>query len=303
MSRLIGNVGGAEQELKGLEAERDKLEQRLRLLPVNAESIERRQQMARGQFNELDKRVTELQTELNGMHASAVATRKFYEDAVAKTLPPEQQSRAQAEIDGAVTEIDVESDQSDRVRKDLDDARLSVGVDDADMQAARELRKQYDDVLRRLHDLDVRVRSQLSAGDRAKAEQVESILDRARGVESKVAAYNGRIDQMLDVRLKDLMAEVGDERLKVAAYRKQLGGYTDESTDVGGGVMAEQLKAVTTRFYNVVVRAEVGIIDVAWALKDSSTRNTSRLVAERKRELKLLDDEFKQVDKSTEQQP
>ena len=53
----------------------------------------------------------------------------------------------------------------------------------------------------------------------------------------------------------------------------------------------------------MVVRAEVGIIDVAWALKDSSTRNTNRLVAERKRELKLLDDEFKQVDtKSTEQQ-
>ena len=45
------------------------------------------------------------------------------------------------------------------------------------------------------------------------------------------------------------------------------------------------------------MRAEVGIIDVAWALKDSSTRNTNRLVAERKRELKLLDDEFKQVDK------
>jgi hypothetical protein len=189
------------------------------------------------------------------------------------------------------------------VRKDLDDARMSVGIDDADMQAAHELRKQYDDVLRRLHDLDVRVRSQLSAGDRAKAEQVESILDRARGVENKVAAYNGRIDQMLDVRLKDLMTEVSDEKLKVAAYRQQLGGYTTESADVGGGIMAEQFKAVTTRFYNVVVRAEVGIIDVAWALKDNSTRNTNRLVAERKRELKLLDDEYKEVNKSQEAQP
>jgi len=118
-----------------------------------------------------------------------------------------------------------------------------------------------------------------------------------------VAAFNGRIDQMLDVRLKDLQTEVSDEKLKVAAYREKLGGYTTESTDVGGGIMAEQFKAVTTRFYNVVVRAEVGIIDVAWALKDSSTRNTNRLVAERKRELKLLDDEYKSVDKTAEQQP
>ena len=60
---------------------------------------------------------------------------------------------------------------------------------------------------------------------------------------------------------------------------------------------------MTTRFYNIVLRAEVGIIDVAWALKESSTKNSTRLVAERKRELKLLDDEFKQVDKSSETQP
>jgi TolA-binding protein len=303
MSRLIGNVGGAEQELKGLEQERDALEQKLRTLPVSTEGIEKRQERARAQFNDLDKRMAELQTELNGMRAATVATKKYYEDAVKKTLPPEQQGNAQAEIDGMLAEVEGEGDASDRVRKDLDDAKMSVGVDDADMQLAQELRKKYDDVLRRLHDIDVRVRSQLSAGDRAKAEQIESILDRARGVESKVAAFNGRIDQMLDVRLKDLMTEVSDEKLKITAYREKLGGYTSESADVGGGIMAEQFKAVTTRFYNVVVRAEVGIIDVAWALKDSSTRNTNRLVAERKRELKLLDDEFKSVDKTAESQP
>src|SRR5262249_34253928 len=157
--------------------------------------------------------------------------------------------------------------------------------------------QQYDGVLRRLHDLDVRVRARLSAGDRSKAEQIESILDRARGVETKVTRFNGRIDQMVDAQLKELMTEVGDEKLKVAAYRQQLGGYTSESADVGGGIMAENFKAVTQRFYNVVVRADVGIIDVAWALKDSSTRNTNRLVAERKRELKLLDDEYKDINK------
>ena len=106
---------------------------------------------------------------------------------------------------------------------------------------------------------------------------------------------NQRIDDMLDSRLKDIQSEINDEKAHVAIYRQQLGGYTTESADVGGGIMAESLKNVTQRFYNVVVRADVGIIDVAWALKDSSTRNDNRLVAERKRELKLLDDEFKEV--------
>jgi hypothetical protein len=165
------------------------------------------------------------------------------------------------------------------------------------MQQAQALRSQYDDVLRRLHDLDVRVRAKLSSSDRSKAEQIESILDRAHAVEQKVTAFNTRIDAMLDDELRDLRTELGDEKLKVAAYRTQLGGYTNESADVGGGILADNLKAVTQRFYNVVVRADVGIIDVAWALKDSSTRETNRLVAARKRELKLLDDQFKEVNK------
>src|SRR6185436_4878621 len=148
MSRLIGAVGGAEGELKQLEKERDALEQKMKTLPVSADSIAERQQRAKRQFNDVDKRVVELVTELNGMRAGAVATRKFYQDEVKKTLPGDQQQRAQEEVDGMMGDIDGEIDAADRLRKDLEDAKMSVGVDDADMQLAGELRKQYDDVLR-----------------------------------------------------------------------------------------------------------------------------------------------------------
>src|SRR5439155_21436615 len=110
----------------------------------------------------------------------AVATRKFYQDQVQKTLPNDQRAAAQQELDKFMTEVEAESADSDRMRKDIDDAKMSVGVDDADMQQAQALRAQYDEVLKRLHDLDVRVRAKLSSQDRSKAEQIESILDRAR---------------------------------------------------------------------------------------------------------------------------
>jgi tetratricopeptide (TPR) repeat protein len=297
MSRIIGPVAGAEHELKQLEQERDAIEVKLRTLPVSADSIAARQRKAREQFNELDRQVVELQTTLNGTRASAVATRKFYEDQVQATLPAPQRAEAKAELDGFIGEVETQGGDSDRLRKELDDAKLAVGVDDADMQQASALRAQYDEVLRRLHDLDVRVRARLSSQDREKAEQIESILDRARAVQTKVNAFNGRIDHMLDEQLKEIETAVDDEKLKVVAYRKTLGGYSDESADVGGGIVADNFKAVTQRFYNVVVRADVGIIDVAWALKESSTHESTKLLAERKRELKLLDDQFKEVTK------
>src|SRR5262249_17469030 len=162
-----------------------------------------------------DRRVVEMQTVLNGVRAGAVATRKFYQDEVQKQLSPEQRAAAQTEIDGFIGEVEGSSSASDQLRRDLDDAKGSVRVDDAEMLAAQQLRGQYDGVLKRLHDLDVRVRAQLSSSDRSKAEQIESILDRAHAVDQKVTAFNGRIDKMLDERLKDLQSELGDEKLKV----------------------------------------------------------------------------------------
>ena len=58
--------------------------------------------------------------------------------------------------------------------------------------------------------------------------------------------------------------------------------------------MAES-RGTQRRFYDIVVRADVGIIDVAWALKQQRTDKISQMVREQKRELKLLDDEFREV--------
>ena len=106
-----------------------------------------------------------------------------------------------------------------------------------------------------------------------KAEQIESILDRAHGVRVR-RSYSLQPPHRRHARRRGsrrFTTALDDEKRTVAPIAQTLGGYTDESADVGGGIMAESLKAVTQRFYNVVVRADVGIIDVAWALKDDST--------------------------------
>ncbi len=64
---------------------------------------------------------------------------------------------------------------------------------------------------------------------------------------------------------------------------------------LGGGLAQAMFTRVADRFYDLVVRSDVGIIDVAWALKQNKTDENSRLTREKKRELKLLDDEFKDV--------
>src|SRR5205085_2364647 len=82
----------------------------------------------------------------------------------------------------------------------------------------------------------------------------------------------------------DIKVRVAQEKKNVAQYHGQLGGYTGEAADVGGGVTAENVKNIAERFYQVVVRSDVGIVDVAWALKQKETDQNSRLVRHKKQE-------------------
>jgi len=351
-SALIGPVAGAQKgQLDALEQERAALEGQLAQLPAKLAAVQDRQAKARGAFNDIDKKASELGVEVNGLKAQLDAARKLYDDAArrakADTLAspasmadpstpeaveaPAPYAKRVEELGGRMAELrkrtdafrqrldkiktglleaplgqkveiegctaDAEAVRSglDGVRRDILEAATTVGVDDADMQAAAAVRAKYGELLMRQHAVGVEVRSRLGGNERTKADQIESILERARGVDGKIGSFNARVDEMLDVRLKDILSALAEEKTKVAAYKEKLGGYMGESADVGGAIVADNFKAVAQRFYNVVVRSDVGIIDVAWALKDASTKETNRLVAERKRELKLLDDEFKEV--------
>jgi hypothetical protein len=294
--KMIEPVAGGEAgQLKALSDERAALEGQLKTLPTKEESIFERQKKAREAFNSLDKRANEIQVEILGTRAQVVATNKYFHDAIQKTLPVEQQRAGQAEIDQYLAELEAEQAQLDALRKELDESSQSVGIDDSDMKAAEQVKAKYNDVLARQHALVQQISSRLAGGDRGKLDQIESVLGRARQIEDKIGQYNRRIDGLVEEKLGPIRATIDEEKSKVAGYKTTLGGYEGESADVGGNVLAEGLKLVALRFYNIVVRSDVGIIDVAWALKDASTKETNRLVSERKRELKILDDEFKEV--------
>lgn len=62
-----------------------------------------------------------------------------------------------------------------------------------------------------------------------------------------------------------------------------------------GDVARLSFDRVRQRFQDIVLRADVGVVDVAWALKEAQTSAISRQVNDQRRELKVLDAEFAEV--------
>ena len=62
---------------------------------------------------------------------------------------------------------------------------------------------------------------------------------------------------------------------------------------MGGGLALAMLSKVTDRFYDLVVQSDVGLVDVAWGLKDQRTSTVSKLINQQKLELKTVEEDFR----------
>ena len=78
-------------------------------------------------------------------------------------------------------------------------------------------------------------------------------------------------------------------------YRAALGSLEGETEDVVGAITYLNFNRVHDRFYDLVLRADVGKIDVSWARREDHRVRIDTLTRERARELQALDDEFRDV--------
>ena len=60
-------------------------------------------------------------------------------------------------------------------------------------------------------------------------------------------------------------------------------------------MLGASFKDVKAKFYDVIVRTDVGNVDVAWSQKEDNDDDLKRLNLARSRELKQLKDEFKDI--------
>jgi len=68
-----------------------------------------------------------------------------------------------------------------------------------------------------------------------------------------------------------------------------------ETEDVVGAIAYLNFHRVRDRFYELVLRADLGKIDISWARREDHRLRIDALTRERARELQALDDEFRDV--------
>jgi len=292
MRSLVGDKLTAEEKarLDQVGKERAALESELKDLPLSAGKLKDREKQARGELEQLDARASEFNVEIQGMEAELVAIEQYF-----------IRSRGDQKIDPADLAQPVESlrqviselrDANERVRGEIAEAAREATVAAATGDSDRNAIALLIGVMRRERDVFQGARARLSPGDQNDFDAIANILARADAVQAKLAELDSRVDAAAQKRRVELQRKLAGEKSNLETAKDKLTGILNESQSLGGGLANAMLTKIADRFYQLVVQSDVGLVDVAWGLKDERTAAVSKLINQQKLELKSVEDDF-----------
>ena len=287
-------------ELAAIQDKRKALQAKLATLPNSSDSYTDRIRKAKDQYNELDKGTAEVEAVINTVDAEIVALDKYYHDSAdpKNRMAPDMFQQQMDELKAASASLHKELDS---IREESQAASDEAGIGDELAQEEMQTRKDLADAVMAEHAYTAKIFPRMNAEDADREKTITLLLEKADHVDEILGRSTKRIDALVDGQLVDVKSSLAEEKGHVAEYRQLLGSYETEDASLGGDIVKGSFDAVSKKFYEIAVRADVGLLDVAWAQKEQSQQNIDRLRFDFSHEKNTLDGEFRDVRDEEEQ--
>jgi len=275
-------------ELTAVRTRRRELESQLGGAPTDASDFQKRTRSADRSFRKLVKQLSTLQVQLMGMEAKVVATDRFISDSFKGDGQESGVAAYLQELEGQRAAIEEYRERIRRLKIDVEAGRLRVGVGDDAFEREKKLRDEYAGLIQQERSIIA------SLGGRG-GSQTDELFRRVARVEDKLDAHDGRIDAVVAERTAEMRKVLDEESVNLDGYRARMTELQSTTEEVIGGIAYANFKHVHDRFYNLVMRADVGSIDVTWAQREEHRRRVEMLTRDRTRAIKALDAEFAEI--------
>jgi tetratricopeptide (TPR) repeat protein len=282
-------------QLDKLRAERRKLQARLEALPRTAEDVEARARRMRARVDKAEKAAFLLNLQLQGARASVGGTEvwinqhrsEIQSDASGRGEFGSELRKQRAVIAGYDEALQA-------LRLEIAAARDAVG---GTAQAAgdADLRRQYLALVEQERAMLGPVRLAMSRPDVEELARGEAIGDRLNRIDAGAEQLKGRFELAARRNAMAMGSLIAGERASLQEQQKLLASVSSESRDIIGRIAFRSFSAVRTQFYKLVLKADVGIIDVAWSRKRERVEKIQQISQQKSAELEALDRDFKMV--------
>ncbi len=269
------------QQAENMGSQRASLERQVDALPTTTEDFIDRDLDKLSEYQALEQELQGLRVEILGLQARIVASKTGM-----LAIDPDKVDPARIEAELAAQEAQIVEYEAEleAIRGRLEVGRLHTGVGDSRYAADAVLRDDF---------------NRLVAAQRRAEGLTGSLFDSAYArmarVEASLDRHDAEIEAAVAKRASRMTAVVNEEKVNLRRYREALRGLEGETEEVVGTIAYLNFERILKRFDQLVLRANVGRIDVAWAQREDHRLRIDTLTRERAREIQALDDEFREV--------
>jgi tetratricopeptide (TPR) repeat protein len=181
-----------------------------------------------------------------------------------------------------------------RLHQDIALARDAAGGTEALAEEAR-LRAAWVALLGEEREVLGAARATLTPAAAATLDRAASLAERAERVRVRADRVGEVVTAAATRRAGELRERIAREQAEVAAEVRALDGIQAEARQVVGRIAFRAFQDVRTQFYGIVLKADVGLVDVAWSRKRARLDKIQQLSAQKATELEQLDRDYRDL--------
>ncbi|GMV43303.1 MAG: hypothetical protein AMXMBFR64_50190 [Myxococcales bacterium] len=186
-------------------------------------------------------------------------------------------------------------DELEQVKRDIDLENARIGVGDFATTAEGNIKNQLIAAHKREHELYRRLSGALPSDERRVAEAFGQVRSQAMDDFAALGAILDRIQRSADDKIALYKRLIALERDRLASYKAEAATYEAESRRVAKEVGNALFRDAQAKVTAVVLEADLGLLDIAWAEKQAKSDRIAELSQEKADRLSQLQEALKSI--------
>lgn len=282
-------------EIQGVRAERRSLEARLKKLPTTDSDFAVREVEAERQWNKVSQAVQRLELQMNQNQAIINGLRRVIDEggSLGVVRDPTAIAAWEGQIKDEEAKIAAYRAEVELLRKQVRSGRVTAGFGDQRFVEDERVRARYAEVLKK--ELELAAGGAAGKDLQGYSTRALPIAKQAEAADAQILAVKTELESEVDTKSFGVAKEVSTETEKLVGYQVRLEELDGQARILVGEVMMRNFGFVRDRIKSMILRADVGITQQAWEVREDQITRVRTLSRERAQQERILREELNEV--------
>ena len=263
--------------------------------PKNRKELEARNKTVQRRIDNMKARLHKLQLQFDYTTNFIRSARNWLTgNSDAQKLSPAQRKSISQEVTKVQQQNNKLKKDKEALERTLDLAMIQLGNISVDPEEER-IQQRYRQLLDEERRLLGQVRGELSSTQQGYLDDIRTQTSRIRTSRKQLRDFFKLLSRLVKQYSRVMRSRVQSEKNKLNQHEQQVYALSNRSKRLASRIAYNTFLAVRGKFRDLVLRADVGVIDVVWQEKQTTQAQIKKLSKERNSELRVLDSEFRDI--------